>query len=280
MSLNIHKKLKMPVRIVLAVVFCALFIVLLTAAAKHQEQQPIQGFGLHIVNQSRMSVLEKRNLEKWILSNPQVNLKGQLKTGVDLKQMERQAMQNPWVANAEVYIDNNNQVQIDIVERKPVARVFQLDGRTFYMDSTMARMPVIRGNNFSVPVFTNAYSVNNDSLNKTLFAKIVYMADLIGKDSFWNAQIEQIVVGSDQTFVLVPLLGKNQQIIFGDTSNAAEKLDNLFAFYKHISPKIGWENYRTLDLRYKGQIVAKPSLGVTLAKPKNPLKEQRLKTGN
>lgn len=280
MSLNIHKNLKAPVRIVLVAVFCALFCVLLVAAAKHQERKPIQGFSLHIVNQNRMSVLEKRNLEKWIMANPQVSLKEQLKTGVNLKRIEQQAALNPWVANAEVYIDNNDRLHIDITERKPVARVFQLDGHSFYMDSAMARMPVIQGNNFSVPVFTNAFSVKNDSMKNALFAKITYMAELIGKDSFWNAQIEQVVVGSDQTFVLVPLLGKKQQIMFGDTSRAVEKLGNLFAFYKHITPKIGWENYRTLDVRYQGQVIARPSLGITLAKPKDPLKQQEIKTNH
>lgn len=271
MNFNSNKKLRKPVRIGLGLVLCALFIVLVMAASSHQEQQPVKGFSLHIVNGNRMSVLEKKNLEKWILENPKVNVKGHLKSELNLKRIEAQASRNPWVEHADVFVDNNNQLQIDIRERKPVARVFELSGQSYYMDSSLAKMPVLSGNNFSTPIFTNAYFVKDDSMNKALSAKIVMMANLIGKDSFWNAMIGQIVVNADQTFTLIPLFAENQKIIFGDTSRANEKLADLFAFYNHIPKKVGWDNYRILDVRYNGQIVARPSLQITLSKPKNPL---------
>lgn len=274
MNIYSNQKLRKPIRIGLGVVLCVLFITLLVAASNHQEQQPIKGFALHIVNGSGMGILEKKNLEHWILKDPKVNVKGRLKNELNLEQIEAQASLNPWVANADVYVDNNNQLQIDITERKPVARVFELNGQSFYMDSSLKKMPVITGNNFSTPVFTNAFFVKDDSMNRALSSKIVMMANLIGKDSFWNAMIGQVIVNADQTFTLIPLFAKRQQVIFGDTTRANEKLANLFAFYKHIPGKVGWDNYRILDLRYQGQIVARPSLQITLLKPKDPLAQR------
>lgn len=273
MAINTHIKLKRPIRLLLGLALCLLFVALVVVSFVYQESKLVRKTELHIVNQSRMGVLQKKNLENWIFKNPKINVSGQSKDKLDLKKIEQQATLNPWVANAEVYIDNDDVLQIDILERHPLVRVFGFDGSSFYMDSTLAKMPVIEGSSFAVPVFTNVVYSRSDSLNKSLNAKMAFMAGLIGSDSFWNAQITQVVVQPDQSFVLVPLLGKNQQIVFGDTSKAREKLNNLLAFYTHVAPKIGWDNYRKIDLRFDGQIVATPSLNVTLAKAKEPIKQ-------
>ena len=78
-------------------------------------------------------------------------------------------------------------------------------------------------------------------------------------DTFWNTQISQVVMDTAGTFELVPVLG-NQKIVFGDTSRMRDKFDNLFAFYKTVLNRIGWDKYETLDLRFKGQVIASPSL--------------------
>lgn len=239
MAINTHIKLKRPVRLVLGLGLCLLFVALVVLAFAHQENKVVRKTQLHIVNQSRMGVLQKKNLENWIFKNPKINVSGQPKDKLDLKKIEQQAELNPWVANAEVFIDNDDVLQIDITERHPLARVFRFDGSSFYMDSSLAKMPVVPGSSFAVPVFTNVVYSSSDSLNKSMNAKIAFMAGLILADSFWNAQVAQVVVQPNQSFVLIPLLGKNQQIIFGDTSKAQEKLNNLFAFYQHVTPKIG-----------------------------------------
>ena len=52
---------------------------------------------------------------------------------------------------------------------------------------------------------------------------------------------------------------------YGNRSEAVrdmlrDKLDNLFAFYEQVQNRVGWNRYTTLDLRYKGQVVASPKL--------------------
>jgi cell division protein FtsQ len=67
-------------------------------------------------------------------------------------------------------------------------------------------------------------------------------------------------VQPNQTFVMSTLFG-DQKILFGDTADIENKLNNLLAFYKNISSKIGWDKYQTLDIRFKDQVVASPSVG-------------------
>ena len=57
----------------------------------------------------------------------------------------------------------------------------------------------------------------------------------------------------------MPVLG-DQKILFGDTSRMKDKLNNLFVFYNNVLNRIGWDKYETLDVRFKGQVVASPSL--------------------
>ena len=60
-------------------------------------------------------------------------------------------------------------------------------------------------------------------------------------------------------FEMYPVLGTHK-ILFGDTSLAKRKLENLFGFYKNILNKIGWDKYQLLDARFDDQIVASPAL--------------------
>lgn len=272
-----HNKLNKLLRIVVGIGLCVLFVVLLGAATMHQDKQQIAAVQLQVTNPGSISLAQREHLKGWLFKNPMINVVGKYTNSINLKKIEEQATLDPWVSNVEVYVDNNGVLKIEVTERRPVARVFDFRGSSFYMDSTSARMPVIPGGDFNTPVFTNAIYSKDDSLNRALNAKISFMAALIEKDSFWNAQIQQVIVQPDQSFVLVPCLGKDQKIIFGDTTNAVNKLADLLAFYKQVGPKIGWSFYRRIDLRFKGQIVASPSLGVSILKPADPFENQPLK---
>ena len=85
---------------------------------------------------------------------------------------------------------------------------------------------------------------------KSLF----YLTNVIRHDKFWNAQVEQIYIEPNQDIVLIPRVG-DHKIIFGDTSNALEKFENLLVFYQKALPKVGWQTYHTINVKFKGQLV-------------------------
>ncbi len=74
------------------------------------------------------------------------------------------------------------------------------------------------------------------------------------KDHFWNDQIVQIYVNADHDVELVPLVG-NQRILLGSLDDYPEKLEKLRLFYDQAIPKVGWEKYSMINLKYKNQIV-------------------------
>jgi cell division protein FtsQ len=81
------------------------------------------------------------------------------------------------------------------------------------------------------------------------------IATYVDKDAFWRAQIDQIFVTAESELVLVPKLG-NHQIIFGNTEQMEDKFNRLMLFYREALSRVGWDKYKAINLRYRGQVVA------------------------
>jgi cell division protein FtsQ len=264
-NITFKRSLKWSLSILLVIGFG----LVLLAASYRQGTLPVKDIQVHLNEEGPNTFLQKKDIKDLIRNDKNVKMDLTSIDKLDLARIEKIAETNPWVANAEIYIDNRDILQMDITQREPIARIFCADGSGFYIDSTLKEMPVKLGYAFPAPVFTNVRLLRQDSMNKILMQKIASLSKAINKDSFWNAQIEQIEVQPDQTFVLIPLLG-NQRIILGDTSGLKNKLDNLFAFYQQVPGKIGWNAYQTLDLRFENQIIAAPSLETPVPKSAFP----------
>jgi cell division protein FtsQ len=251
---------KKVLRFAIGALLVAIFMVALVAASRQQNSKAIKGMEVHLNDEHEFSFLQRKDIETLLLRNRNINLSQTAIAKLDLRLMEDIARTNPWVAKADIFVDNRQVLQVNITQREPVARIFNTNGGSYYMDSLLNTMPVSQGYAYPAPVFTNVPVSRNDSIQRNLHKKIAYLSEVIGRDSFWHAQVTQIGVQPDQTFVLIPLFG-NQRILIGDTINVQEKLGHLFAFYKNVSGKIGWDKYETLDVRFKDQVVASPSIG-------------------
>ena len=83
-----------------------------------------------------------------------------------------------------------------------------------------------------------------------LFDFIVSLQD----DDFWSNQITQIHVYPNLDVELIPRVGSHI-IYLGSVNNAQQKLAKLFTFYKEGLPRVGWNRYTRIDLRYRDQVV-------------------------
>ena len=90
------------------------------------------------------------------------------------------------------------------------------------------------------------------------FLKLINFVKYIEGDSFWRAEIVQIVASTmtsgDVQLELVPRTGRHI-VKFGTLDNAEAKLDKLLAFYEKGLKNIGWDVYRTISVEYEGQVV-------------------------
>ena len=175
------------------------------------------------------------------------------------------------VQNVDVFRRMGGEWAISIRLRRPISRVFNNRGESFYLDeegSTMAPSP-----NFTarVLIFSGNISdrddtltvneiINNDSLKSIRLLDDIYrISDYVCHDPFLQAQISQVYRSSGGDFVLVPQVG-DHRIIFGTANTdleVKEKLDKLKIFYKEGLPYEGWNKYESINLKFRNQIVCK-----------------------
>ncbi len=188
---------------------------------------------------------------------------------IDINNLERILYQNPWVLNANVYLDIDGVVNVEIEQRKPILRIINYLGENFYMDSNGKSMPwspkftprllVVTGNikeQFRESDQASANELMNNDTLKThqALADFYTLATFILADNFWSAQIEQIYINVNGEIELVPKVG-DQKILLGDTKDLAEKFFKLKIFYKEGLNYTGWKTYDTINLEYKNQVV-------------------------
>ena len=188
---------------------------------------------------------------------------------IDINSLERILYRNPWVLNANVYLDIDGVVNVEIEQRKPILRIINYLGENFYMDSNGKSMPwspkftprllVVTGNikeQFRESDQASANELMNNDTLKThqALADFYTLATFILADNFWSAQIEQIYINVNGEIELVPKVG-DQKILLGDTKDLAEKFFKLKIFYKEGLNYTGWKTYDTINLEYKNQVV-------------------------
>lgn len=233
-------------------------IAAMTSAARKQDAKHIKDFSINIKNE-QFGFVDKADVKTKLLNDKDIDVKKISLGRLDIGKMEKIVATNPWVADAQVFVDNEKVVHVNLTQRVPVARVFDQAGNSYYLDNAHKAMPLSERYIHYTTVVTNVPVLKDDSLGNSLKAQIVKVVRQVERDSFWNAQVSQIILNDDKGFELVPVLG-NHKILIGDTSNLEEKFDNLYAFYKKVMTRIGWDKYEVLDARYKGQVVASPAL--------------------
>jgi cell division protein FtsQ len=178
-------------------------------------------------------------------------------SGLNLRAMEALVERNPWVRNAEMFLDNQQVLQVVIEERQPVARVFTVTGQSFYVDSAALRLPLSEKISARVPMFTG-FPSDRAVLSKpdsVLLHDVVKLGQYVLADSFWMAQTAQLAITPQARFEMVPILG-DQLVVLGDATQLDAKFRRLYTFYKKAWLQNGINTYEKLDVQYNNQVLA------------------------
>jgi len=193
-----------------------------------------------------------------ILKEDQGVLLGRNLEKINIHQIEKKLQSNPYIAFAKVYVDMDGVLHIEVKQRQPIVRILNETGQDFYIDNDGLKMPI--SSNFTANVLvatghiSEVFGSRVDTLHTKLARDLYQTAQYIKKDTLWDAQIEQIVVDQQNDMELIPRVG-NQRIILGNADSLEKKMNNLLIFYKKAMPQVGWEAYRTINVKYTNQIV-------------------------
>lgn len=193
-----------------------------------------------------------------ILQMDSRSLIGRRIADIDIHALENKLKSNPFIEFAKVYAEMDGVLQVEVSQRQPVLRVMNRFDQDFYVDQHGLKMPlsqnftarVIVANGFIDELFANKV----DSLHTALAREVFKTADFIRKDSLWDAQIAQIYVNQDHEIELIPRVG-NQRILLGNADSLELKFGNLSAFYKQALPLVGWDAYKTINIKYSNQVI-------------------------
>lgn len=189
---------------------------------------------------------------------------------INVYELEKSLNAHPSIANSEVAVSVSGDVTINITQRKPIVRVINTQGESFYLDNKATLMPladhytarvlVVNGiitesysqfYNFSIPQIEKDSALSKATVLDDIYEVVSY----INKDSLLSGLVTQMYINTDREIELYPAVG-NQKIIFGDASCIADKFEKLKTFYREGLNSINnWNKYTTINLKYKNQVV-------------------------
>ncbi|WP_202405912.1 cell division protein FtsQ/DivIB [Hufsiella ginkgonis] len=203
------------------------------------------------------SFIERAEVDRIVMAT-YGKVTGSLLSRINIHLLEEALKANPFIADAKVYADMDGVLQIGIVQREPLIRILNSENQDFYIDRNGYKIPASA--NFTARVLAangligEHFSGRVDTLNTPIGRDLYAVAQFIEKDTLWNDQIEQLYVNQQNEIEMVPRVGEHR-IILGNAENLALKFRNLLAFYKKALPLVGWDAYKTINIKYANQVV-------------------------
>lgn len=243
------------------------FVVILVAAVNDKNDGKCTGIVVKLQGDEANFFIEERDIKALIAKDKDLNPVGKPIKNINTANLERIVSRDPWVKNAEIFIDNQRKLNIKVTQREPVARVFTTTGNSFYFDRDGDRIPVSARYTARVPVFTDfpTDAVKLKTADSSLAAGIMALGNYIMEEPFWSAQIEQVVITPGREFEIIPKLG-DHVIAFGEGIDVDKKFSKLLAFYKEGLNRVGWNNYARINVAYENEVVCTRRNGEELSR--------------
>jgi cell division protein FtsQ len=174
-----------------------------------------------------------------------------------LSNIEAQLAKVPQIESSNVFVDNLGQLTIDIHQRQPVYRVIRKNMKSYYVDKNGYKFPVSRKYTANVPVVTGFIADNGKNVGPMQTALSIDIRNVMLKlieDEFLSAQFGQLDVTDKGELELIPRVG-DHVVQLGNSENIEDKLLRLKIFYNEGLKKAGWNTYKTINVKYKDQVV-------------------------
>ena len=250
-------------------IFIGVIVVFVKASEQEAKKEPnLPQISIHVDSENAF-LTEQELLTR--LKIDRLIFEGQTNEQLKIELIEAKISDMEEVKTVRVYRDIGKKWFIKIELRKPIARIFNIYGASFYLDEDGFMMNRSELNTARTLVFSGNikedYSrqsvvdiINNDSLKSIRKLDDIYIiSNYVCKDPLLRKLIGQVYLEKNGDFVLVPLVG-DQKIVFGTANSAEEvkeKFERLKIFYKEAIHYEGWAKYNEISVKYDGQIVCR-----------------------
>lgn len=167
---------------------------------------------------------------------------------LDINELESRLRASDKVEKVNVQVLNNGALAIDVIPMTPVARVFDRNN-SYYINASGKRISAEPRYHVDVPVVVGVFS---DSLPPSRLLPLLHH---ISERPELDALVSTVKQARNGDIIIVPTI-RGHVVNFGDTSMVDDKFGRLREFYRQVMPVRGWETYDTLNVKWRGQIVA------------------------
>lgn len=174
--------------------------------------------------------------------------RGAASSSVDMQRINRMMEDNPWIERGSAYIGLDNMLTINAKEYEPVMRIYDQDGKSSYITNEGIIIP-------SSPHYTPHLIIASGNFNdSTDVTEALSIAQAISGDDYLASHIGQIYRNRDNEYELA-VNNLPARVVIGDTQAIGDKLWRLRTLLEKYYNTEELTVYKTLDLRYKNQIV-------------------------
>ena len=167
---------------------------------------------------------------------------------IDIDSIERMFNLFDKIERVNVNILTSGKLLIDVWPMRPVARIFDSAGQSYYINRAGKRIAAEPGYFLDVPVVKGDFSPTFPATS------LIPLIDYIEADPDWRDAISMIEARSLGDIILVPVI-RGHVINMGDTTNFADKFRRLKLMYSKVMSSKGWDFYKEISLKWRGQVV-------------------------
>ncbi len=164
---------------------------------------------------------------------------------VKIPELEKKINENPFVDSANVYMNLNGNLNVDIKQRVPVFRLSK-NGKDFYVDEKGVEFPISR--NFSYPCMLVMGDVDDSE-----YQKLGQLVEKIDKDDFSKKYFIGIKKEKDNYNLLTS--DGNYKVEIGDLENIDFKVKGFKTFVEKYLVYENPNKYKKISVKYNNQIV-------------------------
>ena len=241
-------------RLVFALVYLVAFVLAVTLVHVVAPKRICQHVSYEI-RPGSLKFLSSEKVEKILQEHTLHSLVGQTMRKIPIHALEKHVEKNPFVQSCQIYKTPHHRLIILVQQRQPIARLLTKGGVQRYVDSSGKFFPLSKDHTSHSLLLrmeqSDEGSLTESEQGQPLLDLLLY----IYEDEVWRDQIAEVELLGRHIF-LYPQVTK-QRIFFGNATQVQEKFKKLTLFYQRILPNKGWNLYREVDLRFKGQIVCR-----------------------
>ena len=236
--------MKNKFRILKILVTVIIFGCLLSFSLKRFNNAPVDVITVNLIEQKgkdKVYFIDEKNVKDFIRSK---NTSGKV-GDVDIPYLEKEVKNFPSVDSANVYLNLNGDLNIDILQRVPAFRLSK-NGEDFYVDHKGVEFPVSR-------IYSHPVMLVQGDVKRGEYRKLAELVDKIKKDDFSNKYFIGIVKEKGDYNLLTN--DGFYKLEIGSLENIDFKVKGFKTFVKKYLIYQNPEKYNKISVKYDNQVV-------------------------